>query len=57
MNLSTEQFGIAADGAGVELFTLINGHGMELRITNYGGKRRQSLRKACRLLLRDPALS
>ncbi len=37
MKLSKEQFGVTADGARVDLFTLNNGRGMEVKITNYGG--------------------
>ncbi len=37
MKLSKERFGATADGARVELFTLSNDRGMEVKITNYGG--------------------
>ncbi len=37
MKLSKEQFGTTTDGKRVELFTLNNGRGMEVKITNYGG--------------------
>jgi aldose 1-epimerase len=37
VNLSKEQFGATTDGARVELFTLNNDRGMEVKITNYGG--------------------
>ena len=37
MKISTEQFGVMPDGANVELFSLSNGHGMAVRIINYGG--------------------
>jgi len=37
VKLSKEQFGTTVDGARVELFTLNNGRGMEVKITNYGG--------------------
>src|SRR5712692_4507225 len=35
-NVIKEQFG-PTDGAGVDLFTLTNSQGMEVKITNYGG--------------------
>ena len=37
MKLSKDQFGTTADGARVDLFTLTNDRGMEVKITNYGG--------------------
>jgi aldose 1-epimerase len=35
--LSRARFGKTADGQPVELFTLTNAHGIEVRLTNYGG--------------------
>lgn len=37
MKLTKEDFGVTPDGAIVDLFTLTNDQGMEVRITNYGG--------------------
>ncbi len=35
--MTREPFGTAPDGQAVELFTLTNLHGIELKVTNYGG--------------------
>lgn len=37
MNISKQLFGRTADGAAVDVYTLINDNGMEVKITNYGG--------------------
>ena len=37
MKTSSEQFGIMPDGRQVQLFSLINDRGLEVKITNYGG--------------------
>jgi aldose 1-epimerase len=37
MNIKKEPFGQTAEGAPVDLYTLTNDHGLEARITNYGG--------------------
>lgn len=37
MKLTTEHFGTTPDGQSVDLFTLTNDCGMEVRITNFGG--------------------
>ena len=37
MKLTTEEFGTVPDGQVCDLFTLTNDHGMEVRITNFGG--------------------
>src|SRR5438093_11860318 len=37
MNLTSEQFGVTPEGGEVQLFSLTNDQGMEVRITNYGG--------------------
>jgi len=36
-SLEAHPFGVTADGAEVDLYTLTNSHGMSLSITNYGG--------------------
>ena len=35
--ITREPFGKLADGTAVELFTLTNAHGVQAKITNYGG--------------------
>jgi len=37
MNISKQPFGHTAEGTPVDLYTLVNDHGMEVNITNYGG--------------------
>src|SRR5467141_4081403 len=37
MNISSDHFGVTPEGEGVQLFSLTNDQGMEVRITNYGG--------------------
>lgn len=37
MDLKSEAFGITPEGEGVEIFSLVNDQGMEVRIINYGG--------------------
>src|SRR5881394_1246529 len=37
MNIRREHFGMMPDGREVELFTLTNDHGMEIKVINYGG--------------------
>jgi aldose 1-epimerase len=37
MNISKEPFGNTAEGTPVDLYTLVNDHGVEVKITNYGG--------------------
>ena len=35
--VSATPFGLTPEGDGVQLFTFINRHGLELRVMNYGG--------------------
>src|SRR5437868_12248615 len=35
--IQKQEFGKTADGQAVDIYTLTNAHGMEARITNYGG--------------------
>src|SRR5262245_29065911 len=37
MNISKQPFGHTQAGTPVELYTLVNDNGMEVKITNYGG--------------------
>src|SRR5262245_52542500 len=37
MNLTSEIFGVTPEGDEVQLFTLTNDQGVEVKITNYGG--------------------
>jgi aldose 1-epimerase len=37
MSINKQAFGKTADGTPVDLYTLINAHGLEAKITNYGG--------------------
>jgi len=35
--LKKEEFGTAADGMTADLYTISNGRGMDVKVTNYGG--------------------
>src|SRR6266481_524699 len=37
MSISSDHFGVTPEGEEVQLFSLTNDRGMEVRITNYGG--------------------
>jgi aldose 1-epimerase len=37
MHISKQPFGNTAEGLPVDLYTMVNDHGMEVKITNYGG--------------------
>src|SRR5947207_2389399 len=37
MHITNSQFGLMPDGERIEIFSLANDHGLEVRIINYGG--------------------